>query len=110
VSFNRILFVSGFYPTNGRMSNDFREISNGSQKYWQLPLQNLTNLQTLDLKGTQVSDVTPLQNLTNLQFLAVSLGDIKGLQGFKKGIVHVDRWCAAAQRLRPPAARPEGGV
>jgi len=38
-----------------------------------------------------VSDVTPLQNLTNLQFLAVSLGDIKGLQGFKKGIVHVDR-------------------
>ena len=33
------------------------------------PLRALTNLQSLDLEGTQVSDFSPLQALTNLQLL-----------------------------------------
>ena len=39
------------------------------------PLAGLTNLQSLDLNGTQVSDVAPLAGLTNLQSL-----DLRGTQ------------------------------
>ncbi len=43
------------------------------------PLANLTNLESLDLYGTEVSDLTPLANLTNLEYLGLYGAEVSDL-------------------------------
>jgi NACHT domain len=52
---------------------DLQELDlSGTQVVDAAPLANLTNLETLDLSGTQVADAAPLAKLTNLQWLYLS--------------------------------------